>query len=162
MARGYIYKIDTDIDDTDSTISEQDFYESHSGKECEYVTDYTDTDPVDCLCNDLRRHGLTVKTEPNIKNVYAVIRPTDEKRLNNFKTDYFRSRYLELKESLDKISLEEFAANTGTAFGLSNLAEDRCGDMVYLNGSCYILDDFIRDMFPDTEYYIQEKTVLMG
>lgn len=162
MARGYIYKVDTTEDETENTLSEEWFYASLSGNECDYVNDCKDPQPVEYFVEMLQAFGYNIIKKTGIENVYAVIQPMNEENLAECKKSYFRNRYDELKRKLREISLDEFSSKTGTANALAGLIEDKYGNMIYTNGTHYILDDFIRDMVPSTMYYIQKKTVLMG
>ena len=78
----------------------------------------------------------------------------------NFRERYFKNAYDVLKREVDKLSLTEFAADGGKAAFLSQLLDDET-EFVYFNSSYYTVDGFVRQVIPDTRYFIAKDNVLI-
>lgn len=78
----------------------------------------------------------------------------------NFRERYFKNAYDVLKREVDKLSLTEFAADGGKTAFLSQLLDNKT-ELVYFNSSYYTVDEFVRQVMPDTRYFIAKDNVLI-
>ena len=78
----------------------------------------------------------------------------------DFRERYFRDAYQALKRDVDKLSLTEFATDGGKAAFLSQLLDDET-ELVYFNSSYYTVDEFVRQVMPNTRYFIAKDNVLI-
>lgn len=78
----------------------------------------------------------------------------------DFRERYFRGAYQALKRDVDKLSLTEFATDGGKVAFLSQLLDDET-ELVYFNYSYYTVDEFVRQVMPDTRYFIAKDNALI-
>lgn len=78
----------------------------------------------------------------------------------DFRERYFKEAYDAFKREVDKLSLTEFATDGGKAAFLSQLLDDET-ELVYFNSSYYTVDEFVRQVMPNTRYFIAKDNVLI-
>ena len=74
--------------------------------------------------------------------------------LKNGKTAYFQKRFKELKTLIHGISLTDFCSDPLIPINISRLVNEQYGIYAYNGGEWENLDDFIRGMQEDVDYYI--------
>ena len=163
MSRGYCYEISTDPCLypigllTPDEIADDRPYGAYSA-----ITPDDCTDIVDNFLESLIEAGATVRemTDEDYEDstsfgAIAVIEfPPD------FRERYFRDAYQALKHDVDKLSLTEFATDGGKAAFLSQLLDDET-ELVYFNSSYYTVDEFVRQVMPNTRYFIAKDNALI-
>lgn len=161
MARGTMYEVVTDKDAVNA-MSASDFYYCLGELGCEYVMDRDeemselDLEP---FLGQLKKGGLAIEKEwgegPCLK-----IGPLDEGKLHEAKKSILHGLYVEFKKLAAAMTEDDFLKHEA-AVGILSVLDDQYGDCVYLDGKIYTIARFIREMEPDTVYYIGMKTVLL-
>lgn len=163
MSRGYCYEISTDPCLypigllTPDEIADDRPYGAYSA-----ITPDDCTDIVDNFLESLIEAGATVRemTDEDYEDstsfdAIAIIEfPPD------FRERYFRDAYQALKRDVDKLSLTEFATDGGKAAFLSQLLDDET-ELVYFNSSYYTVDEFVRQVMPNTRYFVAKDNALI-
>ena len=159
MARGIMYEVSTKPEDI-GNMDESDFYEELSCLHADYVADI---DPKDsdsnrrCLADILTRFGAVVSQyipEDDEDNLFPNGTFSVTGITNDFKRTWFSSNLEKLKEKVSDMGIDEFATDSYEAWKLQNLINDDNADAVYLDGSIYTLDGFVRTATPDMTYYL--------
>ena len=159
MGRGYIYEASDNIDFI-GAMGEEDFYEDLSALSVDYVADMEPEEQKELresFAKLLKDNGATVKliTEDTPAEfpdgVIAVSHIND-----TFKKNYFCERFKEMKKLAEAITLAQFSIDSSdlTLYKLKKSITDDYDDVVYLNGSYYTLDYFIRNADPKKTYYL--------
>lgn len=162
MSRGYCYEISTNPDLYPiGCLAPSDVYESHP---YDVSTALDATDPEGLVLDLLERwkaHGATIK--PSVLSeddewgrgkLFAVMFPWD------FRHSYFRNNFENLRKMVQDLTLEEFATSTSKLNAIQTTIEDE-SDLVCLDSSFYTLDGFLRDVRPDTVYYVAASSALI-
>lgn len=122
------------------------YYNSFVGSVANYISKEKSTDRKDSILwfrNLYNKYGLDIDLEKE-----TVIFK------KGFKTKYFESRFKELKEQVNKLSLEEFSSDSILAYDLSNNIEQKRSFYVDSVDNVYdTFDSFIREMREETVYY---------
>lgn len=159
MGRRYIYEASDNIDFIGG-MGEEDFYENLSALSVDYVADMDPEDQKtlrESFAEQLKSHGATVKlitVDPPAEFPEGVLAVS---HLNDtFKKNYFCDRYKEMKKLAESITLSQFAIDSSnfTLYKLKKSISDDYDDVVYLNGSYYNLDYFIRNADGKKTYYL--------
>lgn len=162
MARGYCYEISTNPDPYPiGCLAPSDVYESRPYG----VSAALDaTDPEGLVLDLLERwkaHGATIKpsvlsdeNEWGRGKLFAVTFPGD------FRHNYFRNDFENLRKIVQNLTLEEFATSTSKLNAIQTTIEDE-SNLVCLDSSFDTLDHFLRDVRPDTVYYVAASSALI-
>lgn len=162
MSRGYCYEISTNPDLYPiGCLAPNDVYES---RPYGVSTALDATDPEGLVLDLLERwkaHGATVK--PSVLSeddewgrgkIFAVMFPW------NFRHSYFANDFENLRKMVQDLTLEEFATSTSKLDAIQTTIEDE-SDLVCLDGGFDTLDRFLRDVRPDTVYYVAASSALI-
>lgn len=162
MSRGYCYEISTNPDLYPiGCLAPSDVYES---RPYGVSTALDTTDPEGLVLDLLERwkaHGATIK--PSVLSeddewgrgkLFIVTFPGD------FRHSYFRNNFENLRKMVQDLTLEEFATSTSKLNVIQTAIEDE-SDLVCLDGSFDTLDHFLRDVRPDTVYYVAASSALI-
>lgn len=174
MARGNLYKIETETHNILEPLNEKEFYDM-AGNDCNYVELSSDDNALTYLTDMLTNAGMPIRSIPindadelNIdpddmasvnENIHAVILPMSNETLDKCKMKLFEARMETAKEYFNQMTLYDFATKTGEVSYLQSLIADDYGDMVYSDGSRYMLDNFLRSLRPNTAYFIHASTL---
>lgn len=120
------------------------------------------TDIVDNFLESLIEAGATVRemTDEDYEDstsfgAIAVVEfPPD------FRERYFENAYRALKRKVDNLSLTTFATNSTEAMSLSQIINDET-ELVYFDSTYYTVDEFVRQVMPNTRYFIAKDNVLI-
>lgn len=162
MSRGYCYEISTNPDLYPiGCLAPSDVYES---RQYGISTALDATDPDGLVLDLLERwkaHGATVKpsvlsedNEWGRGKLFAVMFPW------NFRRSYFASDFENLRKMVQDLTLEEFATSTSKLNAIQTAIEDE-SDLVCLDSCFDTLDHFLRDVRPDTIYYVAASSALI-
>lgn len=162
MSRGYCYEISTNPDLYPiGRLAPGDVYES---RPCGISAALDATDPEWLVLDLLERwkaHGATVK--PSVLSeddewrrgkIFAVMFPWD------FRHSYFANDFENLRKMVQDLTLEEFATSTSKLDTIQTAIEDE-SNLVCLDGGFYTIDGFLRDVRPDTVYYVAASSALI-
>lgn len=162
MSRGYCYEISTNPDLYPiGCLAPSDVYES---RPYGVSTALDTTDPEGLVLDLLERwkaHGATIK--PSVLSeddewgrgkLFIVTFPGD------FRHSYFANDFENLRKMVQNLTLEEFATSTSKLGAIQTAIEDE-SDLVCLDGSFDTLDHFLRDVRPDTVYYVAASSALI-
>lgn len=158
MPRGYFYEISTDPC----------LYPIGTLTPDEIADDYSAIVPDNCpsivhrLIDSLIKAGAIVRkmTDEDYEDsvsfgAVAVIEfPPD------FRERYFKNAYDTFKREVDNLSLTEFATDSREAAFLSQLLNNE-RNHVYFNGWYYTVDEFVRQVMPNTRYFIAKDNALI-
>lgn len=162
MSRGYCYEISTNPDLYPiGCLAPGDVYES---RPYGVSTALDATDPEGLVLDLLERwkaHGATVKPsvlseddEGGRGKIFAVMFPWD------FRHSYFANDFKNLRKMVQNLTLEEFATSTSKLNAIQTTIEDE-SDLVCLDGDFDTIDSFLRDVRPDTIYYVAASSALI-
>lgn len=162
MSRGYCYEISTNPDLYPiGCLAPSDVYES---RPYGVSTALDATDPEGLVLDLLERwkaHDATVKPSVLSENdewgrgkIFAVMFPW------NFRHNYFANDFKNLCKMVQDLTLEEFATSTSKLNAIQTAIENE-SDLVCLDGGFNTLDGFLRDVRPDTVYYVAASSVLI-
>lgn len=163
MSRGYCYEISTDPCLypigllTPYEIADDRPYGAYSA-----ITPDDCTDIVDNFLESLIEAGATVRemTDEDYEDstsfgAIAVVEfPPD------FRERYFENAYRALKHKVDNLSLTTFATDSAEAMSLSQIINDET-ELVYFDSTYYTVDEFIREVMPDTRYFVAKDNALI-
>lgn len=163
MSRGYCYEISTDPCLypigllMPGEIADDRPYGAYSA-----ITPDDCTDIVDNFLESLIEAGATVRemTDEDYEDstsfgAIAVVEfPPD------FRERYFENAYRALKRKVDNLSLTTFATNSTEAMSLSQIINDET-ELVYFDSTYYTVDEFIREVMPDTRYFVAKDNALI-
>ena len=113
----------------------------------------------------LRQYLITENHAPFQKsdnpNVALQIKPMTQTQLRNYQKSYFKNQYEELiKKITGEMTLSDFARNSQNLYDTNLLLDNWQKSWVYYRDKRLItLDQFIRDMTPNTTYYFGKKSV---
>lgn len=158
MPRGYFYEISTDLH----------LYPIGTLTPDEIADDYSVTVPdnrsaiVHRFIDSLIEAGAIVRkmTDEDYEDSasfgdIAVIEFPPE-----FRERYFKNAYDAFKREVDNLSLTEFATDGGETAWLSRLLNDE-RNHVYFSDWYYTVDEFVRQVMPNTRYFIAKDNVLI-
>ena len=162
MSRGYCYEISINPDLYPiGYLAPSDVYES---RPYGVSTALDATDPEGLVLDLLERwktHGATVKpsvlsedNEWGRGKLFAVMFPW------YFRHSYFRNDFENLRKMVQNLTLEEFATSPSKLNAIQTTIEDE-SDLVCLDGGFDTLDRFLRDVRPDTVYYVAASSALI-
>lgn len=173
MARGYIYHITTTPDNL-GCIDASDFFENLDALSAQYVEDVSPDNALVCtsaLRKELESDGFpivpdTEADEDGRDTAAFIIKTGNLESLSVCKMRYFEPLLEALKKEVAALELATFASYECGAHSLTSKINDDYGDVVYLEagnygGSTYTMHEFIRQMNPDTTYYVAANVVLM-
>lgn len=152
MARGYLYEISDNLDNYPISSLDIESMYRYCGIEFEYIEKISNNETMENrknLIELLEQYGFTIGSQEDNNTTLTYISTTITAKKN-----YFRSRLEQLKEQIKDITLKEFANETSTIRYIQEAIEDKYGDAVSFNDSFYSFDDFIRQMKPNTKYYV--------
>lgn len=163
MSRGYCYEISTDPCLypigllMPGEIADDRPYGAYSA-----ITPDDCTDIVDNFLESLIEAGATVHemTDEDYEDstsfgAIAVVEfPPD------FRERYFENAYRALKRKVGNLSLTTFATNSTEAMSLSQIINDET-ELVYFDSTYYTVDEFIREVMPDTRYFVAKDNALI-
>ena len=78
----------------------------------------------------------------------------------DFRERYFEYAYRALKRKVDNLSLTTFATDSTETMSLSQIINDET-ELVYFDSMYYTVDEFIREVMPDTRYFIAKDNALI-
>lgn len=163
MSRGYCYEISTDpclypigLLTPDEVASDRPYgtYSAITPDDC--------TDIVDNFLESLIEAGATVRemTDEDYEDstsfgAIAVVEfPPD------FRERYFENAYRAIKRKVDNLSLTTFATDSTETMSLSQIINDET-ELVYFDSTYYTVDEFIREVMPDTRYFVAKDNALI-
>lgn len=163
MSRGYCYEISTDpclypigllMPDEIANDKPYGAYSAITPDDC--------TDIVDNFLKSLIEAGATVRemTDEDYEDstsfgAIAIIEfPPD------FRERYFENAYRALKRKVDNLSLTTFATDSTETMSLSQIINDET-ELVYFDSTYYTVDEFIRGVMPDTQYFVAKDNALV-
>lgn len=156
-----MYEVVTDKDAVNA-MSASDFHYCLGELGCDYVMDHDEEkseQELESFRGLLKKGGLAIEKEwgegPCLK-----IGPLEEGKLREAKKSMLHGLYVEFKKLAAAMTEGDFLEHTKVMDVMSAL-DDQYGDCVYLDGTIYTVTRFIREMEPDTAYYIGRKTVLL-
>lgn len=174
MARGNLYKIETKTYNILEPLNKREFYDM-AGYDCNYVELSSNDSALTYLTDMLTNAGMPIRSIPitnadklNIdpddiesvnENTHAVIQPMSDETLDKCKMKLFEARMETAKNYFNQMTLHDFATKTEKVSYLQSLIADNYDDMVYSDGSRYIMDDFLRNLRPNTAYFIHASTL---
>lgn len=120
---------------------------------------------VERLVSRLQSAGFAIETTtgPEDEKFYVFHTGIEEETLAR-KCQYFATAFAKLQEMVRQMSLETFASDGTEEYELRMLIKNTYGDMVYYGDwmeDSYSLDGFIRQLTPNSTYYIAPETVYM-
>ena len=104
-------------------------------------------------------------TEDDLFGVCSFVLTTgSQESCDNAKKDYFKNHLAELKNRVALLTLDEFACSPSfNAYSLTRLIEDDGSDAVFLDEEgFYSMDDFIRELKPNTTYFFSRECGLIS
>lgn len=154
--RGYLYEISKDPKDLNSI--DPDMFGEFYGREFDYAAYMSDPEQT----GKIRKMFLYMLQGFGFQTNYQDVKDFSKDILQvsmpsvTARETYFKNRLKELKNDVNKLSLENFASDIGIVSGIIELIEDDNDDMVYNPDTqdLMLLDYFIRTMEPNTVYYI--------
>lgn len=159
MARGNIYEVTTDLE-YGFDMDEVDFYDKYEALQIDYVENmekWTSIEETEAFIMSLAGEGA----ETGFENKYGIDVPYFSFSLIS-KKHHFESRLHRVKALAEQMTLTEFSSDSTAVWNLREAVEDNNGDCIYMNGSLYTLDKFIRDAETGVKYYLNsDKVVLM-
>lgn len=163
--RGYMYEVRSDIDSCFS-MDETDFYAAEDALAVDHVADVETIGErvqlVQDLLSNFASYGATFTIE-SYDDGGAIVRVPSIEFSIDFKLAYFRPRLERAKACIAEISLSEFAGNSdknNLLYKLKTAIEDDFSDCVYLDGSWYTMDSFLRNAIPGKKYYFGNVVLL--
>lgn len=171
MSRGIIYHIAVEPDDLGG-MSADDFAEHIDQLNVDYVNDQSLEDArqsTGWLFDRMAKAGFApaepAPGEEGMESVRFLFRTGTAAETKTLQMNWFRDDLQSLKDLVASAELEAFATDTGLAYKIKELTSDDNGDAVYLDmnfgPATYALDHFIRELQPDTVYYVGTDTVYM-
>lgn len=152
MARGYLYEISDNLNNYPISSLDIESMYRYCGIEFEYIENISNNETMENrknLIELLEQYGFTIGSQEDNNTTLAYVSATITAKKN-----YFQSRLRQLKEQIKDITLREFANETSTIRYIQEAIEDKYSDAVSFNGTFYSFDDFIRQMKPNTKYYV--------
>lgn len=164
MARGSIYYITTNKDDQVRHFNEEMFYDRLDLYGIDYVQDVDETESVHSLqwMRDMfRQMGAGTFDGEDVKSRHFAFSFCFHD-MENARKYYFGPKLEKLKKEVAELDLFKVVKSAPC---LDMILNDTCDDMVVLmnKGSedTLTFDNLIRQLEPDTTYYVFERTVLM-
>lgn len=152
------------------SMSEDAFYDSADALGADYVQDQDEErsrHPIDVLYNALKAAGFhPVRVDdPEDHEAFRFRSGKDQAAMDGRKDAWFQDQFQRLQAKAASMTLADFARSTGPAYDLMEMVNDRFGDHVHLDmgtgPASYTLPSFIRNMEPDTLYYVAANTVYL-
>lgn len=139
MARGYLYVVNTDVNES-MDVSEVELY-NLTGHQFDYVENMPEKESGELVKDLVQRfaaYGAETGTEKLDEREfpYAVLTQDVARK-------YFAPRLQTLKDMIPDMTVDDFIDN---GYKIKQLVEDLYGDAVYWNGSFYTLDYFMRNV----------------
>lgn len=78
----------------------------------------------------------------------------------DFRERYFENAYRALKRKVDSLSLTTFATDNAETMSLSQIINDET-ELVCFDSTYYTVDEFIRGVMPDTQYFVAKDNALI-
>lgn len=173
MARGYIYHITIDPDSL-GCIDSGDFFEDLDALSAQYVEDVSPENALVCTSSfdkvltdkGFRTAPDTEASEDGRETAAFIIETGDLESLTACKMRYFEPLLEALKKEVATLDLATFATYECNSYSLISKINDDYEDVVYLDvgeygGSTYTMHEFIRQMEPNTTYYVASNVILM-
>lgn len=143
---GRIYQMSTEPIHESDYITEDEFIDNGF---VGFVADYVSSDDID---NEEEIRDLVEYLTP-----YGVSYDLASRSIvfhKGFKVRYFSDRFGKLKEYVNNLTLDKFAQDTLVSFRLKQCIEDESSSYVYLDGSLYTFDYFVRQLDETKMYYL--------
>lgn len=177
MAKGYAYcvvaaKPGDDMDPIQNTLAYVDSssFEGEEGSlSAEFFDDPNREDADEALGSFLSwatQAGFTVKQDERPDGCAFIIKTGDADSLQKTKETLFAPRWERVKKMVDEMPLSVFAGGSSGILQLQAAIEEQYGENVKLFNSSgedtgtRTMDDFMRDLLPDTLYYVANAVVL--
>lgn len=152
-------------------MTEEDFYDHIDALGADYVQDQDPEDAkyaLDALRRRLDDAGFAT-SDPDPEDGYddEAFRFTTggQDALDACKDGWFKDIFKELRSKVAAMTLAQFSRDTGPAYGLTELVNDRFGDHAYLDmgtgPATYTVPSFIRNLEPGRTYYVSSNTVYL-
>lgn len=155
MARGNLYEISIDRDEL-GNMDESYFYNCLSAINADYVQNKEGEEKEEATAQFvemMEKYGAETGSGDE-KTVYFYV--NDSVRQN-----YFRRRYDELKDKVQKLEFSSFISNRFEIWDIKHLLHDTYGDAVYYNDTYMTVDTFLRAYAKDGERYYIGNVVFM-
>lgn len=155
MARGNLYEISIDRDEL-GNMDESYFYDCLSAISADYVQNKEGEEKEEATAQFIEmmeKYGAKTGSGDE-KTVYFYV--NDSVRQN-----YFRRRYDELKDKVQKLEFSSFISNVFEIWDIKHLLHDTYGDAVYYNSEYMTVDTFLRAYAKDGERYYIGNVVFM-
>lgn len=139
MARGYLYVVNTDENES-MRVSEEELY-NLTGHQFDYVENMPEKESkelVEDLMKKFAAYGAETGTEELNEGEFPYVVLTQD-----IARKYFAPRLQTLKDMMQDMTIDDFIDN---GYKIKQLTEDPYGDAVYWNGSFYTLDYFMRNV----------------
>lgn len=154
MARGYIYEISSSPNLYPIRYMDANELIQYHGHEFSCIENITyDKNPnayeQSEIIETLKKYGFDIKETINPKDaddVCLCFTATEQAICN-----YFQPRFNALKQEITALTCEEFITS---ANNLQQLIDNQYTDAVYLDTAFYTFDEFMRNITPNTTYYI--------
>lgn len=173
MGRGYIYHFTTDPYNCGS-INANCFVET-DGVVCDYFEDVNkdmSRRGLEYMQEWLERAGFVVNKNPKTEsgnvaeNAAFSIAPMSKEALEAAKREFFRPLYTNFQSQVAALTLDDFAKSNGDAvYNLQTLLDDDFGDAICVDEgygwTFKTLHRAIRELAPDTEYFVSNTVVYM-
>ena len=172
MARGNIYQIIQKSDTNDATLEHEGFPFSYYGfyddierLDADYVEDDNSGQAIDFLKELLTNCDFDISEEVPAGQAFSFTTDNETLTLES-KCNYFKDAYINFIRKAQEILLPIFASNQAAADHIEETLTERYGDMVwaideYGNGMLMPRDTFIRQLTPDTTYFVTHKTIII-
>lgn len=171
MARGILYNITTEPDDL-GLMNAVLFYERLDELGADYVEDLRGErakEGLETLKQALKDAGFPIReiTAEEKYDIYAAftLLPMDEETLLENRKNYFRSRFTAAKKAMEELDETQFATDSAELYNIQMLLDDEYNDAVWLgdeNGERVLtMCSCIRELQPNTTYYVAESTIFM-
>ena len=158
MARGYLFKIDTEIDVIDN-LSPDDVTGDIGGSEIDWSERVDDRKEhiVADLADRFRKCGAKVSEVTDTEGKAAFSVTADD----CVRQEWFKARFEIFKDIAASMSLDDFCDGM-EIFRIKDVIEDRSSDMVYLSDyNMYeSLDAFVRGIEQGQTYYITDVILI--
>lgn len=166
MAKGILYQITTNPEMT-YAFDERDFFEDVYELGAEYVENSGEVQSekdLERLEHTLNGIGFVTETDPHVPGF--VVLPMDAEQVGAMRKEFFAPRLQAVKTVADELTLDDFVTRRSCITELVEILDNESGDMIYLFDDNYSrilsMDDFIRELKPDTKYWVLNKTITLG
>lgn len=165
MSRGYIYHMTPDPADVGSMTAST-FDDMLDSMPADYASDCSDPEVIGSFMKRLKSAGFAVEPlDGDGPGQGYVLKAMPEDALLKAKASFFAPRLKELKSVVAGLSEDAFATDGDELLAIQRAVNDQYGDAVYLGcsfgASFKTLDTAVRQLMPDTDYFVAPGTVLM-